>query len=332
MDADRYKKGDNKPKKRSVNSDDSPSSLQPHLFDSGKDTLKPKPKLTSSASKHSLGSKQLASVKSLIPFNKKFINHQDTIKSDSVLSSDLSKNDGISGVWEKQKSLKRARQIEEAKTKEAKKAAKILKKQQKKTKGNSAKTEIAISVSIPKVSKPKLPRKLPGYNPIYKKYYFGAAALLMLPVCLIVLASVFGGNGGKGETKKPEVQGKTVATKPDFSTLKPTTRDNQATETKYDSTKKVASYNDVLKDVPITVSQQPLPAKFAKDPTSEVANLAKEINANDKISTSDATAYAGVSIKGPQTVVFTKNDLLVFIIADKKIDQLAWADYIEKMQ
>lgn len=331
MDADRYKKGDNKPKKRSVNSDDSPSSLQPRLFKNKPNKLQPEPaKPVTGVS----ASKTLKSLKGAFSDNKnanKIELHKPKIIEPTPILFDKDDED-IFGVWKKQKDIKKARQAEEAKAKAAKKAAKILKKQRKQSANNGSKTEIAISVTIPKVSKPKIPSKIPGYNPLYKKYYIGVGALLVLPLCFMLVASFTHVAKNSESTKKPEVQGKTVAAKPDFNTLKPTTSDNQATETKYDATKKVASYNDVLKDVPITVSQQPLPAKFVKDPTGEIANLAKEINANDKISTSDATAYAGISIKGPQTVVFTKNDLLVFILADKKIDQLAWADYIEKMQ
>lgn len=327
MDAGRYKKGNGKPKKRFVNADDSLISERPKLF-ARPGNLKQPSKNSTSASDAQLSdpNKQLGNTAvSPAPQNTKPNSNDRPILFDDD-------DDDIFGVWKKQKDIKKARQAEIAKAKAAKKAAKMLKKQQKSTPTSGSRTEIAISVSLPKLSKPKVPRRIPGYNPLYKKYYFAVASLLLLPFCLITVASFINNNDAKPTTKKPEVQGRTVAAKPDFNTLKPTTTDNKATEARYDTTKKVASYNDVLKDVPITVSQQPLPEKFIKDPTGEVASLAKEINANDKISTSDATAYAGVSIKGPQTVVFTKNDLLVFIIADKKIDQLAWADYIEKLQ
>lgn len=122
----------------------------------------------------------------------------------------------------------------------------------------------------------------------------------------------------------------TVSVKPDFATVY--AAGPAATELRYDETKKVASYNDTLTGVPITISQQPLPSGFKTDPSGEVAKLATQINANEKISTVDTVAYSGLSIKGPQTVVFVKNDLLIFIIAQKKIETLDWIKYIESIK
>ena len=160
-----------------------------------------------------------------------------------------------------------------------------------------------------------------------------AGLLLLLPIIGITVGVVSSSKDKRQPAGNGQVQGaEVVSAKPDFGTIKPTTIDNQATDIKYDGTKKVASFNDVIENVPITVSQQPLPSSFQEDPTAKVAELAKQINANDKISTSDVTAYSGISAKGPQTVVFTKNDLLIFIYADKKINTLTWSKYIESMR
>ena len=240
----------------------------------------------------------------------------------------------IFGIWQKQDAIKQQRKAEEAAAKAAKKATKDARKLEKQRakahrKATGAPNKVAVSITVPTV-KPSI-RKLPGYAD-NKKAYLWSAVLVCLPLIAISLGLVL--NRNARPTTKGEVNGAqtTTTTKPDFSTIKPTTVDNQATDIKYDGTKKVASYNDVLDDVPITVSQQPLPSGFQSDPTGKVADLAKQINANDKISTSDTTAYAGLSIKGPQTVVFTKNDLLIFIYADKKIDVLTWTKYIESMR
>lgn len=249
-------------------------------------------------------------------------------------------DDDIFGVWNKQKEIKHQQKLEEKAKKAAKKALKEqkrLEKQQLKAKrkanGDPRKLELSLTMPSSKKGLDTL-NNLKGavdYRPNHKKYYIAGTVLVGLPLVLIGFGVM---NHITKPKSNPSVQGATAqaSTKPDFSTLKPTTTDNQATTIKYDTTKKVASYNDVLNDVPITVSQQPLPSGFVSDPTGKVADLAKQINANDKISTSDTTAYAGLSIKGPQTVVFTKNDLLIFIYADKKIDVLTWTKYIESMQ
>jgi len=237
-------------------------------------------------------------------------------------------DDDIFGVWKKQKELKKRQKAEKLAIKATKKAAK------QQAKLNEAKTgvkRIDISVSVPSAT--KLKRKAKRlYNPDYKKQYIIAGVFLMIPITVlvggIIIHSLQGNDG-----KKTDVLGTqtSVAAKPDFNVLKPKTTETQATSVKYDTAKKVASYNDVLDEVPITVSQQPLPDSFKSDPTAKVEEFAKQINATDKISTGDATAFSGVSAKGPQTIVFTKNDLLVFIYADKKIDTLSWSKYIANM-
>jgi hypothetical protein len=239
-------------------------------------------------------------------------------------------DDDIFGVYQKQQKIKKDRKDKETADKLAKKTAKLVAKERKQArKASGAPKEIAISLSLPKA--PKLPKKLPGYKPEYKKQYIAGVSLLVLPL-LILGVGLFAHQATKKDGKKTVVLGqKTVVAKPDFTTIKPTTIENQATELKFDASKKVASFNDVLSNVPITVSQQPLPSDFKSDPTGKVESLAKQFNANDKMSVSDATAFSGISIKGPQTVIFTKDDLLVFIIADKKIDTLIWEKYIESM-
>lgn len=315
MDRDRYKKASPKPtpKKRSINGEETynlrhqpiiikpqhTESVESDLVQAPKPILKPK--------------QQVIKPKQPLPVAKK---EEQALKPsvEAKLPPLFDEDDeDLFGVWKTQKDIKKARQEQEAKDRATKLAAKLLKKEQKK----AQKRNRAIAKKTAKSGR--------------KKYYAIGAALILVPVCFFT-ASFFIHNDQSAEDTTTDVLGQTtVAAKPDFSILKPTTTENQATEPKYDTKKKVVSYNDILADVPITVSQQPLPSAFIADPTGQVEKLAKQINANDKISTSDTTAYAGISIKGPQTVVFTKNDLLIFIIANKKIDTLDWIKYIEKM-
>jgi|GEM_PF-3475312 len=239
-------------------------------------------------------------------------------------------DEDIFGVWKTQKEIKKARKAEEFAAKQAKQEAKRVAKAHKRAlKEAGVPREIAVSIKVPRAKKIAATLRA-KYNPNHKKLYITSAVLMLLPIVASSAGLVMHSRQtGKGT----DVLGqKTAVAKPDFATIKPTTTENQATALKYDTEKKLASYNDVLGDVAITVSQQPLPEGFKADPTISVENLAKQMNATDKISASDTTAFAGVSIKGPQTVIFTKNDLLIFIIADKKIDVLTWSKYIESMR
>ncbi len=140
----------------------------------------------------------------------------------------------------------------------------------------------------------------------------------------------------KSLSKKPAVTKKSAqlpAAKPDFKPLLPEGKqpNNPSGKIGYDGTRKVASYKDKIGEVDITISQQPLPQSFQKEPDQELQKLATSISATTALS-STPKAYLGISEKGPQTVVFHKNGLLVFLYAEHKIEDAAWTDYINKLQ
>lgn len=93
----------------------------------------------------------------------------------------------------------------------------------------------------------------------------------------------------------------------------------------------VYAYADEINGVAITVSQQPLPKSFQKDTDIKVAEVAKNFNATNEIDAGDTKVYLGTSAKGPQSVILTKNNLLILIKSDKKIDGIAWIDYVNSL-
>jgi len=90
----------------------------------------------------------------------------------------------------------------------------------------------------------------------------------------------------------------------------------------------VYAYGDKIGDIAISVSQQPLPSSFETDTGGHIRELAKGYNATDKITAGSTNVYIGTSAKGPQSVIFTKADLLILIKSQKKIDQKEWSAYI----
>ncbi|MDB5179772.1 MAG: hypothetical protein JWN12_404 [Candidatus Saccharibacteria bacterium] len=94
----------------------------------------------------------------------------------------------------------------------------------------------------------------------------------------------------------------------------------------------VYAYADTVSGVPISVSQQPLPASFKNNSDSKVAELAKSYNATATITIGDTTVYIGTSAKGPQSVIFTKSNLLILIKSEKKIENAAWSTYAASLQ
>jgi hypothetical protein len=94
----------------------------------------------------------------------------------------------------------------------------------------------------------------------------------------------------------------------------------------------VYAYADTIGNVPISVSEQPLPASFKSNSTNKVAELAKGYNATATITIGDTTVYIGTSAKGPQSVIFTKSNLLVLIKSEKQIENAAWSTYAASLQ
>ncbi len=118
--------------------------------------------------------------------------------------------------------------------------------------------------------------------------------------------------------------------KPDFVIYYPT--NEKTKEMSYDANKKVASYPDQIDTIPITISQQKLPDTFKANPIVELEKLAKQINANTKLeAVGGINAFMGQSVRGPQTVVFVKDQTLIFIKSDSQVAISAWNNYLDTL-
>lgn len=93
----------------------------------------------------------------------------------------------------------------------------------------------------------------------------------------------------------------------------------------------VFAFADKIGDIPINVSQQPLPDSFKSAKDEKVKEVAQSFNANDKIVTDGTTIYIGSSSDGPQSVITSKGDLLILIKSTGKIENNAWGDYIKSL-
>lgn len=93
----------------------------------------------------------------------------------------------------------------------------------------------------------------------------------------------------------------------------------------------VFAYADKVDDVTISVSQQPLPEAFKTDISGNIADLAKQFSATEKIDANGTDVYIGTSAKGPQSVIFSKNGLLVLIKSQQKAESKSWKAYVESL-
>lgn len=93
----------------------------------------------------------------------------------------------------------------------------------------------------------------------------------------------------------------------------------------------VFAFSDKIGDIPVSVSEQPLPASFKTNIDDQIAELAKKFNATTKIDASGTKVYIGTSAKGPQSAILTKNGLLILIKSENKVDEKAWAEYVKSL-
>ena len=93
----------------------------------------------------------------------------------------------------------------------------------------------------------------------------------------------------------------------------------------------VYAYADKIGTTAITVSEQPMPANFRTDTASQVESLAESFNATAKITVRDSVAYVGTAAEGPQSVILTKNELLILIKSASPISNDSWAAYINSL-
>jgi len=92
------------------------------------------------------------------------------------------------------------------------------------------------------------------------------------------------------------------------------------------------TYIDTIGGTRVKLTQQQLPQAFKEKPVTELEKLAKNFNASKLIQIDDIAAYIGKSEKGPQTLIFTKDDLLVFAVADNELEEVQWVQYVSGLK
>lgn len=126
-----------------------------------------------------------------------------------------------------------------------------------------------------------------------------------------------------------------TAQEPDYKTVLPEKNINELGGWKRVSppnSEPVYAYTDTIDGVPISVSQQPLPKTDKGDADQQVAGIAQKFNATEKIDNGGITLYIGTSAKGPQSVIFTKNNVLVLIKSEKEIKDTSWEIYAQSLK
>ena len=158
-------------------------------------------------------------------------------------------------------------------------------------------------------------------------------SLLVPVIAVLFVGSVFAIINKFNQPKKdiPKVQGVVSPQKPDFQTVTPK-NNTQSTKVKFDPTKRVATFEDVIQGSRIVVSQQKLGETELKD-TEFLKRTALNFNLKTELTTLKGTAYVGINLdKNVQIAIFIYQDFLIFIQTETTYKNQVIIDYIQSLQ
>lgn len=246
-----------------------------------------------------------------------------------------SSSDDIGDIWAEQRRIKLQEAIEEDKKRAANKAKRKARWQKLLRKGKKGTTRRGGSDRETGSEKARL--ALPKWlSKRRKKQYLLAAAVVGV---LVVGYGGFWLLGGRGAESAKKTTSETLgvdSVKPEYDTVLPLGKTIQGlggwARVSPPDKAPVFAYADKIDGVQIRVSQQPLPSSFKKDLPEKLAELAEQFNAKEKLTVGDTTMFVGTSIKGPQSAVLSKKNLLILISSDAKLSNKQWTDYIWILQ
>lgn len=165
---------------------------------------------------------------------------------------------------------------------------------------------------------------------INKKKPIGVGIGIIIIVILIIIWTLTA-----NRTNNTPTGSETLGESPKYQTLLP---NGKSIETlggweriSPDGKDPVYAYADSIDAVSISVSEQPLPEDFKSNVNKKVADLAERFSATNTIDADGTKVYVGTSTKGPQSVIFARDDLLILIKSQQKIKDAAWKSYIQSL-
>lgn len=196
-------------------------------------------------------------------------------------------------------------------------------------------TTIAVNISLPKLSKPKV--KLPKPSKKTIKIF-----VIVLVVIVLVGAAVFATT--KFLHRTPQVATtagaslKTAtASSPSYTPVVPENKTELASTktagTGFDGSRDTYSYQDSISGLAFTVSQQPMPTGNST-PQAKIDKIAKAIGGTTVVKIPNGTkGYISGDVKsGNQVIVFTLHNLLVFIQSPFSHTPSDWELYIATLK
>ncbi len=185
---------------------------------------------------------------------------------------------------------------------------------------------LSITVQIPPLRKPQKPT-LSTFRATMRRLsrprVFIPLGLVLAVVCIIVL----NGSSSSPATKPVAARDRTT---PDFVPLRPSAE--KASTVKYDGKRNLVSYTTTFSGSRITVSQQPLPATFKKDPRA-LTGAADSIKATQRLDTDKGPLFIASNEEGSdQMAIYAAEKVLLFIHTDRALDDPSWKAFIELLE
>lgn len=185
------------------------------------------------------------------------------------------------------------------------------------------------------------------FRRVYKKTKVGNkkyskwVLLTILLVCLGVVCTIkflpVTTDESRQESPDPalkKTQGILTKQDPPFSTKTPRgeSYDGKWTRVSPPERNPVYAFSDSIDGIRIIVSQQPLPKELRDQTATSTKTLAAGYSATEKLSVSGAVTYIGTSAKGPQSVIMTKDNLLILVKSSQRIPNTAWEKYLSDLR
>lgn len=194
------------------------------------------------------------------------------------------------------------------------------------------KFSITSKLILPKFSKPQRIRRIP----LSKKNVMIVLAVVSL--ALLSATYYFSQNHriiiNKDKGNMPYKTTKLETGTPSYSTITPNRQ--KTTWTKISppgSDTSIYAYVDKIGDVSISVTEQPLPDEFKTDTAYKIEKLAKNYDANIKLTAENTVIYVGTSVRDSiQSVILTKGNLLIMIKSKNIVSNQDWVNYINSME
>lgn len=165
---------------------------------------------------------------------------------------------------------------------------------------------------------------------------------LLLLVCIIVIGTIFFSLMKRSPAPaQPASQSYSQAAKntlpkgtPEFATITPQGIQPSGGWTRVSpkTSDAVYAYADTIDSIRIIVSQQPLPKDFKTDTKNKIQELAIGYSAGEHLTIDSTDVYIGKSSSGQQSVVTTKNNLLILIKTNSAIDHGKLLNYIQSLR